>query len=40
MREKHIHRLLIFSERGVGASQKPIGILSASGIVREAAREE
>ncbi len=40
MREKHIHRLLIFSERGVGASQRPIGILSASDIVREVAREE
>jgi CBS domain-containing protein len=40
MREKHIHRLLVFSERGVGASQRPIGILSASDIVREAAREE
>ncbi len=40
MREKHIHRLFIFSERGVGASQRPIGILSASDIVREAAREE
>ncbi len=39
MREKHIHRLLIFSEKGVGASQRPIGILSASDIVREAARE-
>ncbi len=40
MREKHIHRLLIFSEKGVGASQRPIGILSASDIVRVAAREE
>lgn len=40
MREKHIHRLLVFSERGVGASQRPIGILSASDIVREAAREQ
>ncbi len=40
MREKHIHRLLVFSEKGVGASQRPIGILSASDIVREAAREE
>lgn len=39
MREKHIHRLVILSERGVGASQRPIGILSASDIVREAARE-
>jgi CBS domain-containing protein len=38
MREKHIHRLLIFSERGVGASQRPIGIVSASDIVRQAAR--
>ena len=39
MREKHIHRLLILSERGVGASQRPIGILSASDIVREAASQ-
>ncbi len=39
MREKHIHRLLIFSERGVGASQRPIGILSTSDIVREVARD-
>ncbi len=39
MREKHIHRLLVFSEEGVGASQRPIGILSASDVVREAARE-
>ncbi|MBE0522408.1 MAG: CBS domain-containing protein [Candidatus Methanoperedenaceae archaeon] len=38
MREKHIHRLLILSEPGVGASQRPIGILSASDIVREAAK--
>jgi len=40
MREKSIHRLLVFSESGVGASQRPIGILSTSDIVREAAREE
>lgn len=38
MREKNIHRLLVFSEQGVGASQRPIGILSASDIVREAAK--
>ena len=38
MREKSVHRLLVFSERGVGASQRPIGIVSASDIVREAAR--
>jgi CBS domain-containing protein len=40
MREKSIHRLLVFSERGVGASHRPIGIVSASDIVREAAREK
>ncbi len=39
MREKHIHRLLVFSERGVGASQRPVGIISASDIVREVARD-
>lgn len=38
MREKAVHRLLVFSEQGVGASHRPIGILSASDIVREAAR--
>ena len=38
MRDRHIHRLLIFSERGVGASHRPIGIVSASDIVREVAR--
>ncbi len=40
MKRKHVHRLLILSERGVGISQKPIGILCVSDIVREAAREE
>lgn len=39
MIKKHIHRLLIFSERGVGASQRPIGIVSASDIVREMAKD-
>jgi len=41
MREKHIHRLaLVFSEGGVGASHRPIGILSASDIVgKRVARE-
>ncbi|MCX9012054.1 MAG: CBS domain-containing protein [Candidatus Methanoperedens sp.] len=38
MRDKHIHRLLIFSENGVGASHRPIGIISANDIIREAAR--
>ncbi len=40
MREKSVHRLLVFSEHGVGASHRPIGIVSASDIVREAAREK
>lgn len=39
MKQKHLHRLLIVSERGVGVSQKPVGILSVSDIVREAARD-
>lgn len=39
MERKHIHRLLVFSEGGVGASHRPIGIVSASDIVREVARK-
>ncbi len=39
MKQKHLHRLLIVSEGGIGVSQKPIGILSVSDIVREAGRE-
>lgn len=39
MKRKHVHRLLILSERGMGISQKPIGILCVSDIVREAARD-
>lgn len=39
MRNKHIHRVLVFSERGVGASQRPVGILSASDIIRVLAKE-
>ena len=35
MKRKGIHRLLILSEEGVGVSQKPVGILSISDIVRE-----
>ncbi len=34
----HIHRLLILSEKGVGASQRPVGILTTSDIVREVAK--
>ncbi len=40
MGDRHIHRLLIFSENGVGASNRPIGIVSASDIVREVARKQ
>jgi len=39
MNRKHVHRLLVLSEGGMGMSQKPIGILSASDIVREAAKD-
>ncbi|MEA1894387.1 MAG: CBS domain-containing protein [Euryarchaeota archaeon] len=38
MGKEHIHRLLILSEKGVGASQRPIGILSTSDIVREVSK--
>ncbi len=38
MNDHHIHRLLIMSETGVGASQRPIGIISASDIVKEIAK--
>ena len=38
MDEGHIHRLLILSEKGVGASQRPVGILCTSDIVREVAK--
>ncbi|RLG31095.1 histidine kinase [Methanosarcinales archaeon] len=38
MGEEHIHRLLILSEKGVGASQRPVGILSTSDIVQEVAK--
>ncbi len=38
MGEEHVHRLLILSEKGVGASQRPVGILSTSDIVREVAK--
>ena len=39
MKRKHVHRLLILSEGGVGISQRPIGILSVSDIVRELAKD-
>lgn len=37
MRDNRIHRLFVFSERCFGVPRKPIGILSISDIVREAA---
>jgi CBS domain-containing protein len=39
MRTKHVHRLFLLSEGGIGMSQKPIGILSVSDIIREAAMD-
>ena len=35
MLEARIHRLIILSEQGMGASDRPVGILSASDIIRQ-----
>ncbi|MCD4703356.1 MAG: CBS domain-containing protein [Methanosarcinaceae archaeon] len=35
MVKKHIHRLIVMSEDNVGASNRPIGVLSANDIIRE-----
>jgi CBS domain-containing protein len=35
MMTKGIHRLVVLSEQGVGASDRPVGILSTGDIVRE-----
>lgn len=35
MMKRGIHRLVVLSETGVGASDRPVGILSASDLVRE-----
>ena len=35
MMNKGIHRLVVLSEPGVGASNRPVGILSAGDIIRE-----
>lgn len=35
MKTKHVHRLLILSEGGIGISHTPIGIVSVKDIVRE-----
>lgn len=35
MVKKHIHRLIVMSEENVGASNRPIGVLSANDIIKE-----
>ncbi len=35
MSEKHIHRLMVMSEKSVGASNRPIGIVSAGDIMKQ-----
>ena len=35
MLDAHVHRLIILSELGMGASDRPVGILSASDIIRQ-----
>lgn len=35
MLDRHVHRLIILSESGMGASDRPVGILSASDIIRQ-----
>ena len=35
MMNRGIHRLIVLSEQGVGASDRPVGILCASDIVKE-----
>ena len=35
MTKKHIHRLMVMSEKSVGASSRPIGIVSAGDIMKQ-----
>ena len=35
MSEKHIHRLMVMSEKSVGASNRPIGIVSSGDIMKQ-----
>lgn len=37
MVDKKIHRLLVLSEKGIGGTRKPIGIVSASDLMKMAA---
>ena len=35
MSEKHIHRLMVMSEKSVGASNRPIGIVTAGDLMQK-----
>ena len=35
MSEKHIHRLMVMSEKSVGASNRPIGIVTAGDLMQQ-----
>ncbi|HJH32766.1 MAG TPA: CBS domain-containing protein [Methanosarcinaceae archaeon] len=39
MSKKHIHRLMVMSEKNVGASNRPVGIVSASDVVKKMLQE-
>ena len=35
MAKKHIHRLVVMSEKGIGGSRRTVGILSSSDIIKK-----
>jgi len=35
MSDKHIHRLMVMSEKSVGASNRPIGIVTAGDLMQK-----
>ena len=39
MSKKHIHRLMVMSEKSVGASNRPIGIVSAGDVMKHMIQE-
>ncbi|MGP8329495.1 MAG: CBS domain-containing protein [Methanosarcinaceae archaeon] len=39
MSKKHIHRLIVLSEKSVGASNRPVGIVSSSDVVKKMLKE-
>ncbi len=39
MSKKHIHRLMVMSEKSVGAYNRPIGIVSASDVMKQMLQE-